>query len=94
MGKNFNFNYAFVFYDVNEKRVNKIFKICKKYFHHHQNSVFRGSITPSKLIKLKSELNKIVADKDFVTIIKLINDSCFQEETLGINDKNTENLIL
>ncbi|AND85775.1 CRISPR-associated endonuclease Cas2 [Clostridium tyrobutyricum] len=94
MGKNFNFNYAFVFYDVNEKRVNKIFKICKKYFHHHQNSVFRGSITPSKLIKLKSELNKIVADKDFVTIIKLINDSCFEEETLGINDKNTENLIL
>jgi CRISPR-associated protein Cas2 len=94
MGKNFYFNYAFVFYDVNEKRVNKIFKICKKYFHHHQNSVFRGSITPSKLIKLKSELNKIVADKDFVTIIKLINDSCFEEETLGINDKNTENLIL
>ncbi|MBV4423473.1 CRISPR-associated endonuclease Cas2 [Clostridium tyrobutyricum] len=94
MGKIFNFNYAFVFYDVNEKRVNKIFKICKKYFHHHQNSVFRGSITPSKLIKLKSELNKIVADKDFVTIIKLINDSCFEEETLGINDKNTENLIL
>ncbi|BAH07495.1 CRISPR-associated endonuclease Cas2 [Clostridium kluyveri] len=94
MGKNFNFNYAFVFYDVNEKRVNKVFKICKKYFHHHQNSVFRGAITPSKLIKLKSELNKIVQDKDFVTIIKLINDSCFDEETLGINEKNTENLIL
>ena len=94
MGKNFNFNYAFVFYDVNEKRVNKVFKICKKYFHHHQNSVFRGAITPSKLIKLKSELNKIVKDKDFVTIIKLINDSCFDEETLGINEKNTENLIL
>ncbi|MFL0194938.1 CRISPR-associated endonuclease Cas2 [Clostridium sp. WILCCON 0269] len=94
MVKNFNFNYAFVFYDVNEKRVNKVFKICKKYFHHHQNSVFRGAITPSKLIKLKSELNKIVQDKDFVTIIKLINDSCFDEETLGINEKNTENLIL
>lgn len=94
MRKNFNFNYAFVFYDVNEKRVNKVFKICKKYFHHHQNSVFRGAITPSKLIKLKSELNKIVKDKDFVTIIKLMNDSCFDEETLGINEKNTENLIL
>lgn len=94
MGKNFNFNYAFVFYDVNEKRVNKVFKICKKYFHHHQNSVFRGTITTSKMIKLKSELNKIVEGKDFVTIIKLINDSCFDEETLGVNEKNTENLIL
>ncbi|WP_123053755.1 CRISPR-associated endonuclease Cas2 [Clostridium sp. JN-1] len=94
MGKNFNFNYAFLFYDVNEKRVNKVFKICKKYFHHHQNSVFRGAITPSKMIKLKSELNKIIEDSDFVTIIKLMNDSCFDEETLGTNDKNTENLIL
>ena len=24
------YNYAFVFYDVNEKRVQKVFKICKK----------------------------------------------------------------
>ncbi|AYD40234.1 CRISPR-associated endonuclease Cas2 [Clostridium fermenticellae] len=94
MKRNFNFNYAFLFYDVNEKRVNKVFKVCKKYFHHHQNSVFRGSITPSKMIKLKSELNKIVESGDFVTIIKLMNDSCFEEETLGTNDKNTENLIL
>ncbi|AGY75619.1 CRISPR-associated endonuclease Cas2 [Clostridium autoethanogenum] len=94
MGKNFNFNYAFVFYDVNEKRVNKVFKVCKKYFHHHQNSVFRGAITTSKMIKLKSELNKIIKDKDFVTIIKLMNDSCFEEDTLGINENNTEDLIL
>ncbi|WP_416176383.1 CRISPR-associated endonuclease Cas2 [Clostridium sp.] len=94
MGKNFNFNYAFVFYDVNEKRVNKVFKVCKKYFHHHQNSVFRGAITPSKIIKLKMELNKIIEGKDFITIIKLMNNSCFDEETLGINEKNTENLIL
>lgn len=94
MGKNFNFNYAFLFYDVNEKRVNKVFKVCKKYFHHHQNSVFRGAITTSKMIKLKSELNKIIKDKDFVTIIKLMNDSCFEEDTLGVNENNTENLIL
>ncbi|MFL0253310.1 CRISPR-associated endonuclease Cas2 [Clostridium neuense] len=94
MRKNFNFNYAFVFYDVNEKRVNKVFKVCKKYFHHHQNSVFRGAITPANLIKLKNEINKIIEGTDFVTIIKLINGDCFDEETLGINEKNTEDLIL
>lgn len=94
MRKNFNFNYAFVFYDVNEKRVNKVFKVCKKYFHHHQNSVFRGTITPANLIKLKREINKIIENTDFVTIIKLINGDCFDEETLGINEKNTEDLIL
>ena len=29
IGKNKNFNYIFLFYDVNEKRVNKVFKIAK-----------------------------------------------------------------
>ena len=43
------YNYAFVFYDVNEKRVQKVFKICKKYLSHFQYSVFRGEITPSQL---------------------------------------------
>lgn len=94
MKRNFNFNYAFVFYDVNEKRVNKIFKVCKKYFHHHQNSVFRGAITPSKLIKLREEINDIIEEKDFVTIIKLLNGDCFDEETLGKREENTEDLFL
>ncbi len=49
-----NYNYAFVFYDVNEKRVQKVFKVCKKYLSHYQNSVFRGEISPSKLIQLKT----------------------------------------
>lgn len=50
MGKNINYNYAFLFYDVKEKRVNKVFKVCKKYLSHFQYSVFRGEITPSKII--------------------------------------------
>ena len=60
MKKQLTYNYAFVFYDVNEKRVQKVFKICKKYLSHFQFSVFRGEITPSKLIELKTELNKII----------------------------------
>ena len=31
MKKQLNYNYAFLFYDVGEKRVQKVFKICKKY---------------------------------------------------------------
>ena len=39
MSKNMKYNYVFVFYDVGEKRVNKVFKICKKYLSHFQKSV-------------------------------------------------------
>lgn len=67
--KNFNYNYAFVFYDVNEKRVAKVFKICKKYLVHYQKSVFRGDITPSKLITLKNELKKPLSKMKTLSVL-------------------------
>ena len=95
MLKEANYNYAFVFYDVNEKRVNKVFKICKKYFKHHQKSVFRGNITPANLIKLRAEIKKIIDEReDFVSIIKLMSENSFREETLGVNVNNSESLII
>lgn len=51
-----NYKYAFLFYDVGEKQVQKVFKICKKYLSHFQKSVFRGEMTPSKFIQLRGEL--------------------------------------
>ncbi len=94
--KNITYNYAFVFYDVNEKRVQKVFKICKKYLSHFQYSVFRGEITPSKMIQLRTELEKIIdEEEDFVCMIKLMNDNVFGEETLGKKDiVNGESLII
>ncbi len=88
MKPSYNFNYIFLFYDIGEKRVNKVFKICKKYLTHHQKSVFRGEITPSKLLAIKKDLRKIIdPDEDFISIIKLINRNSFKEETIGTSPK-------
>lgn len=90
MKKQLNYNYAFVFYDVGEKRVQKVFKICKKYLVHFQKSVFRGDMTPSKFIQLKKELNQVIdKEEDFVCIIKLMNDNVFGEEILGDAGRTT-----
>lgn len=103
MKKDYNFNYAFVFYDIADKvsekkgknRVTKVFKICKKYFKHHQKSIFRGDITPANIVKLKAELKKVVdKEMDFVSIIKLPNGSSFAEDTIGTDEMQSESIFI
>ena len=102
MSKNYNYNYAFVFYDIADResevgknRVTKVFKVCKKYFKHHQKSVFRGNITPSNLIKFKNEIKKKIDEEiDFVSIVKLQSKAVFDEEILGVDEKPSEALFL
>jgi len=91
MKKDYKINYVFLMYDIadeesdaGKRRVAKVFKICKKYLIHHQKSVFRGKITPSKLIKLQKELKDVIDENlDFITIIKLKNEDSFLEDSLG-----------
>ncbi len=102
MSKNYNYNYAFVFYDIADMesdagkyRVTKVFKICKKYFKHHQKSVFRGNITPANLIRFRNDIKKVIDEKlDFVSIVKLQNRAVFDEEVLGSNEMDSESLFL
>jgi CRISPR-associated protein Cas2 len=102
MSKNYNYNYAFVFYDIADKhsevgknRVTKVFKLCKKYFKHHQKSVFRGNITPSNLIKFKNDIKKVIDEElDYISIIKLQSKAVFDEETIGSQEKDSESIFL
>lgn len=93
--KQINYNYIFLFYDVKQERVNKVFKKCKKYLNHWQKSVFRGAILPSQIIELENELKKIInVEEDFISIIKVMNYKSIGETTLGKNYKNTEGIFL
>jgi len=100
--KSYNYNYAFVFYDIADReseagknRVAKVFKCCKKYFKHHQKSVFRGNITPANLIKFKNEIKKVIDEKiDYVSIVKLQSKAVFDEETMGSQENDSESIFL
>ncbi|WP_061214018.1 CRISPR-associated endonuclease Cas2 [Syntrophomonas wolfei] len=95
MKNKLNYNYVIVFYDVGEKRVAKVFKICKQYLKHFQKSVFRGHITPANYLELKGKLLKVIdLDYDFVTFIQTISDSSFNEESIGNTGINPESIIL
>ena len=79
-----------------KKECRRYLKFVKSICHHFQYSVFRGEMTPSKLIKLKQDLNSVIDPlEDFVCIIKLMNEGVFGEEILGKQDRQTgESLIL
>lgn len=84
MAENQNYYYIYLFYDIAEPRVNKIFKICKKYLNHIQNSVFSGEITPSNIILLEKELKEIVVlEEDIIIILKLRKKEYIEETVIG-----------
>ncbi|MFW9627969.1 CRISPR-associated endoribonuclease Cas2 (plasmid) [Sulfurospirillum sp. 'SP'] len=97
-----NYNYVFLFYDIADEfsevgkyRVAKVFKICKKYLKHHQKSIFRGNVTPANQIKLVNEIKKVIDKEiDFVTIIKMLSQGSFSEETIGNPKKESEGIFI
>lgn len=81
-------------YDVGEKRVAKALKICRKYLHWVQNSVFEGEITNANLIRLKGELKRIIKkDEDSVVIYQFRTLNYTRREILGL-EKGGEKYIL
>ncbi|MDW8003039.1 MAG: CRISPR-associated endonuclease Cas2 [Deltaproteobacteria bacterium] len=72
-------------YDVNQKRVSRVLKTCRKYLHWVQNSVFEGEITEGRLERLKTELKKIIDQaEDSVVIYTFQSEWYTKRETIGI----------
>ncbi|MEM3467636.1 MAG: CRISPR-associated endonuclease Cas2 [archaeon] len=51
-----------------QKRLNKVKKIGRKYLHHVQKSVFEGELTEGQIYKMESEILRVI-DKDRDSVI-------------------------
>lgn len=93
--------YVILVYDINleekegQKILRKVFKTCKKYLVHIQNSVFEGELLESQAIKLKAELDQYIRkEKDSVILFKSRNQKWLDKEFLGkIEDDKTSNFL-
>ena len=93
--------YVILVYDINleskegQKVLRKVFKTCKKYLIHIQNSVFEGELLNSQAIKLKTELDRYIREsKDSVILFKSRNQHWMEKEFLGmIEDDKTDNFL-
>lgn len=91
--------YVILVYDIKldetgAKVLRNVFKICKKYLSHIQNSTFEGEINISSLNKLQFELYKwIRKDKDSVILFKSRDSKWLNKEFWGIIDDKTSNFL-
>lgn len=79
--------YIILVYDINQKRVAKMLKLCRKYLHWIQNSVFEGEITMVKLKELKIKANRLMKEGDSLIIFKSRQQEWLDKEILG-EEKN------
>ena len=85
--------YVILVYDINQKRVGKALKICRKYLTHIQRSAFEGNITESKLHALQEELGRLIDTQiDSVIIYRLDSVKYAKKEQVGIV-QSTSNII-
>jgi CRISPR-associated protein Cas2 len=81
-------------YDIEEKRINRVRKLLKKYLTWTQNSVFEGEITDGKLHKCLSEVNKVIDKKtDSIYIYRVKMSKNITKDVVGI-EKSFNELFL
>lgn len=83
--------YVILVYDFGEKRVGKMLKLCRKYLHWIQNSVFEGEISEVKLKELIQKAN-VFMDKteDSIILFKHPSQIMMEKEVIGDERSSTD----
>lgn len=76
--------YVILVYDIGERRVTKMLKLCRQYLNWIQNSVFEGEITEVKLKELLHRARLIMdLEHDSIILFKSRNEKWLEKEILG-----------
>lgn len=86
--------YVILVYDIGEKRVNKMLKLCRKYLNWIQNSVFEGEISEVKLRELLIDADRFM-DKSIDSVIIFKGDSkvSMSKEIIGAERCSIDNFL-
>jgi CRISPR-associated endoribonuclease Cas2 len=86
--------YVILVYDIGEKRVSKMLKLCRRYLSWIQNSVFEGEITEVKMKELLAEANKFIRKEDDSIIVFRSRDSRWlDKEIVGKEQSSVDNFL-
>ncbi len=86
--------YVILVYDVNEKRVAKMLKLCRRYLNWIQNSVFEGEITEVKLKELIIFAEEIMnLEEDSLIIFSSRTEKFLDKQIIGLERGSLDNFL-
>ncbi len=86
--------YVIAVYDVGQKRVGKMLKLCRIYLNWIQNSVFEGEISEVLLLELKNKAIDIMDEEtDSLIIFKTRQEKWLEKEIVGKERQNLDNFL-
>ncbi|ALU27797.1 CRISPR-associated endonuclease Cas2 [Myroides odoratimimus] len=86
--------YVILVYDIGERRVGKMLKLCRRYLNWIQNSVFEGEISEVKLKALLAEAKEIMnKEEDSVIIFKSREERWLEKQVVGKEKNELDNFL-
>ncbi len=85
--------YIILVYDIGEKRVAKMLKLCRQYLNWIQNSVFEGEISSVKLQELKGKAKGIMEDQDSLIIFRSGQQKWLKKDILGVERQSIDTFL-
>ena len=86
--------YVILFYDVGEKRVGKMLKLCRRYLSWVQNSVLEGNLSKAQLRALRIQIDDIIdKDEDSVILFSSRMEYSMDKEILGKERMSVDNFL-
>ena len=86
--------YIILVYDIGEKRVGKMLKLCRRYLNWIQNSVFEGEISEVKLKELLYLAKDMMKpDHDSIILFKSRNEKWLEKEIVGVEKSDLDNFL-
>jgi CRISPR-associated protein Cas2 len=86
--------YVILVYDVGEKRVGKMLKLCRRYLHWIQNSVFEGEITEVRLREFLHKARELMKpEEDSVIVFSSREERWLEKQIIGREKNKLDNFL-
>ncbi|MBN8820740.1 MULTISPECIES: CRISPR-associated endonuclease Cas2 [Spirosoma] len=86
--------YVILVYDMGQKRVGKMLKLCRRYLNWIQNSVFEGELTEVQLKELLYEARRIMnEEEDSLILFKNRDQKWLDKQIVGVERQSTDDFL-